>query len=149
MVLCTWCSLGDQRIWQSGVAGSPRCSGWGGEQARGSSPRGVHPWGQCFRHGSCPVGFFMAMELTQVSLLIGRSPSECELQHFHQQLWFHCWDNYGEWVKTQVAISCGASLSPWNSSPLHWASQGGGESGVLVGFRWYSDWTFLLPYSMF
>lgn len=61
-----WCSVpgahsGTRESGRAVWLGVPDARGWGGEQARGSSPRGVHPWGQCFRHGSCPVGFFMAV----------------------------------------------------------------------------------------
>lgn len=84
-------------------------------------------------------------------LLIGRSPGECELQHFHQQLWFHCWDNYGEWVKIHIAILCWGSLSPWNIYTLHWSSPK--RWGIWCVFRslvlYQETRTFLLSYSMF
>lgn len=48
--------------------GIPASQGWGGGQARASSPRGrgVHPQGPCSRSRPDPVGFFMAVELSSV-----------------------------------------------------------------------------------
>lgn len=44
--------------------GVPASQGWGGGQARASSPSGVHPWGPCCRNRPDSVGFSTATELS-------------------------------------------------------------------------------------
>lgn len=125
--LSLWCSIPGAHLGtrESGIAmwlGVPAARGCGAGQARVSSTKGDPSLKSKSHKLVLSWGFLLGLGTKQESLLIGRSPGERELQHFHQQLRFHCWDNYGEWVKTQAAISCSGSLSPWNIYPLRWSS---------------------------
>lgn len=137
-----------QGIWHSDMSGSPSCSGVGWRASKGLLTEGDPPLKSVFQGWVLSCGFLYGHGTKQGSLLIGRPPGECELQHFHQQLWFHCWDNYGEWVKTQAALLCWGYLSPWNTYPLHWSSPR--RWGIWCVFRspvvYQETWTFLLSY---
>lgn len=93
--LSLWCSVPGAHLGtrESGTAkwlGVPAARGWGGGQARVSSTKWDLSLESVFQGRVLSCGFLHGPGAKQESLLIGRSPGECELQHFHQQLWFHC-----------------------------------------------------------
>ena len=132
--------------WEAGIMmwlWVPAAWEWGGGQVRVSSTKGdlspnsaFHKWVSSGVGGRGVHGHGAKQE----SLLIGRSPSECQLQHLHQQLRFHCWDNYGEWIKTQAATYCLGDLSPWNIYLLYWSCSRRWEIWCFSGLP--GIWTF-------
>lgn len=131
-LLLTWGqrSLAERRSMQ---ATNTRCLRMGWRASKGLLHQGdLSPTSE-FQGWVLSCGLLYGCKTKQESLLIGRSPGERELQYFHQQLWFHCWDNHGEWVKIQAALSCWGHIAlPEIFILCISLSHGGGESGVFV-----------------